>query len=74
MSGLEMDMPNCDYCSKAIDYHTDTVIETRVADSGNLIELTHSKCWVAMDTVCKTIIQSAIGILQDGVDNKSPVM
>jgi len=72
MSGLEMDMPSCDYCNEAIDYQRDAVVETRIAESGNLISLSHRRCWMAIDAVTNTVVQYARDILRGEVDKKSP--
>lgn len=79
MSGLVMaTIVTCDYCNESIDYSTEPAVETRIVDDrvedAWVVQITHRKCWIAIDVVTKTIIQSARELLKGEVDNKSPAM
>ena len=72
MNGLVMEtIKHCDYCNTTIEWDDD-VMETRVVyPNDTLIQVTHRSCWIAIDTVAKTILKSTKDILKDGLTRDS---
>jgi len=70
-------MITCDYCGQSINDSIESVVTTSIKDE--VLEVTHRKCWLAMNKIVEDILQYSPGgyrfspTLLDGVDNESQV-
>jgi len=72
MNGLVMEtLKHCDYCGNTLEWN-DAIMESRIVyPYDTLIQVTHRSCWIAIDTVAKTILKSTKDILKDGLTRDS---
>ena len=74
MSGLVMEtITHCEYCRNSIEWN-DVKIETRVVYPYNsLMQVTHRKCWLAVNNIVNTILLSVETLQENEIDETSVV-